>query len=504
VDLFPERSWTLFFDGSTRQQGGSAGMVLIDPSGDQVKYMVHLEFKATNNMAEYEALIFGLFAALSLGIRQLLVKGDSQLIIKQVRGECNCNDPRLAAYLLHVRKLEKDFVALELQHVPRANNSTADELSTRASTWAPVPEGVFERWLLRPTAQPAELGEGGETSTSKLAVLVAFHLQNPPRIVCATEGPANLLAPQPVSQSGPDAWISEIRDYLKENILLEDHVTAERIVWLAKRYTVVEGDIYRSGANGILMRCITQEEGHELLTEIHGGECGSHSSSRTLVGKAFRHGFYWPTALQDAAELVKSCEACQFHAKQIHTPAQALQMIPPSWPFAVWGVDILGPFPRAVGGYRFLFVAIDKFTKWPEATPVVSITQGAVVAFLKSIVYRFGVPSRIITDNGTQFKSWLFQEYCEGIGTQLCFASVAHPRSNSQAKRANAEILRGLKTCTYDCLQKHGANWVNELPSVLWGNQTTPSRATGDTPFFLVYGAEACLPPEIIMGSPWV
>jgi hypothetical protein len=117
------------------------------------------------------------------------------------------------------------------------------------------------------------------------------------------------------------------------------------------------------------------------------------------------------------------------------------------------GVDILGPFPRAVGGYRFLFVAIDKFTKWPEATPVVSITQGASVAFLKSIVCRFGVPSCIITDNGTQFKSRLFQEYCEGIGTQLCFASVAHPMSNGQVERANAEILRGLKTRTYDCLK---------------------------------------------------
>jgi hypothetical protein len=213
-----------------------------------------------------------------------------------------------------------------------------------------VPEGVFKRRLLRPTAQPAELGEGGETSTSKLAVQVVYHLNNPPRIECATKGPVNLLAPQLVAQSGPDAWISEIRDYLKENILPEDHVTAERIVRLAKRYTVVEGDLYRHGANSILMRCITQEKGRELLAEIHGGECGSHSSSHTLVGKAFRHGFYWPTALQDAAELVKSCKACQFRAKQIHTPAQALQMIPPSWPFAIWGVDILGPFPRAVGG----------------------------------------------------------------------------------------------------------------------------------------------------------
>jgi transposase InsO family protein len=307
-----------------------------------------------------------------------------------------------------------------------------------------------------------------------------------------------------MSQSGPDAWISKIWDYLKENILPEDHVSAERIVRLAKRYAVVEGDLYRHDANGILMQCITQEEGRELLTEINGGECGSHSSSRTLVGKAFRHGFYWPIALQDAAEMVKSCKACQFHAKQIHTPTQALQMIPPSWPFAVWGVDILGLFPRAIGGYRFLFVAIDKFTKWQEATPVVNITQGVAVAFLKSIVYGFGAPSHIITNNRTQFTSRIFQKYCEDISTQLCFASVAHPRSNGQVERANAEIPKGLKTRTYDCLKKHGANWVNELLSVLWGNRTTLSRATGETPFFLVYGAEACLPPEIIMGSPRV
>jgi transposase InsO family protein len=122
---------------------------------------------------------------------------------------------------------------------------------------------------------------------------------------------------------------------------------------------------------------------------------------------------------------------------------------------------------------------------------VVNITQGAAVAFLRSIVCRYGVPSRIITDNGTQFTSRLFQEYCEVIGTRLYFASVDHPKSNDQAERANAEILRGLKTRTYDCLKRHGANWVNELPSVLWGNRTTPNRATGETPFFLVYGAEA-------------
>ena len=106
---------------------------------------------------------------------------------------------------------------------------------------------------------------------------------------------------------------------------------------------------------------------------------------------------------------------------------------------------------------------------------MVNITKKSVVAFLKSIVCRFGIPKHIIADNGTQFKSRLFQEYCEDIGLQLCFASVAHPRSNEQAERANAEVLKGLKTRTYNCLKKHGAKCVDELPCVLWGNRTTPS-----------------------------
>jgi ribonuclease HI len=124
----------LFFDASAHNKNAGAGVVLIDPNGEQVKYMVLLNFEATNNMAEYEALIFRLTVALSLGVQELLVKGDSQLVIRQVLGECNCNNPQLAAYLIHVRKLEKDFDTLELQHVPREGNSAADALSTRAST----------------------------------------------------------------------------------------------------------------------------------------------------------------------------------------------------------------------------------------------------------------------------------------------------------------------------------------------------------------------------------
>jgi ribonuclease HI len=90
------------------------GVLLLAPHGDQFKYMVHLDFKVTNNMAEYEALLIGLSTALSLRVWQLLMKGDSQLIIKQVKGDCCCHDPLLVAYLLHTRKLKKNFEVLDL------------------------------------------------------------------------------------------------------------------------------------------------------------------------------------------------------------------------------------------------------------------------------------------------------------------------------------------------------------------------------------------------------
>ena len=91
------------------------------------------------------------------------------------------------------------------------------------------------------------------------------------------------------------------------------------------------------------------------------------------------------------------------------------------------GVDILGPFPKSVGGYEYLYVAIDKFTKWHESLAVKNIDKNSAVKFLRGIISRFGVPSRIITDNGTQFTNALFKAYCEDMGIKVCCASSHHP-----------------------------------------------------------------------------
>lgn len=131
-----------------------------------------------------------------------------------------------------------------------------------------------------------------------------------------------------------DTWMTPIYMYLQTGSVPDDDLEADRLSRKAKMYTLVEGVLYKRGTQGVLMRCIPQNEGLKLLRDIHGGICGTHASCRTLVGKAFRQGFYWPTALHDARELVKKCVQCQFHSQQIHQPAQTLQTIPLSWPFA--------------------------------------------------------------------------------------------------------------------------------------------------------------------------
>jgi hypothetical protein len=191
-----------------------------------------------------------------------------------------------------VRKLEKDFEVLDLQHIPRAENAVADDLSTKASTSAHVPDGVLESRLQQPAAWTANPSERGETSTSKLVGPTALIPWSPPRVVGVTGDSMHPSAQDPEAQASPDTWITEIRTSLKDNILPNDMASTDRIARLAKRYMLVEGDLYRCGANGVQMRCITWEEGCELLAEVHGGECRNHASSRTLVKKTFRHGFY--------------------------------------------------------------------------------------------------------------------------------------------------------------------------------------------------------------------
>jgi hypothetical protein len=200
-------------------------------------------------------------------------------------------------------------------------------------------------------------------------------------------------------------WQTPYLEYLLRGELPINKTKARRLARRAKSFVLLgdEKELYHRSPSGILQRCISISQGQELLQEIHSGACGHHAAPRALMGNAFRQGFYWPTAVADATRIVRSCQGCQFYAKQTHLPAQALQTIPITWPFAVWGLDLIGPLQKAPEGFKHLLVAIDKFSKWIEVRPLNSIRSEQAVAFFTNIIHRFGVPNSIITDNGTQF-----------------------------------------------------------------------------------------------------
>ena len=147
---------------------------------------------------------------------------------------------------------------------------------------------------------------------------------------------------------------------------------------------------------------------------------------------------------------------------------------------------------------------VDKFTKWIEAKPVKTAESGPVIDFISGIVHRYGVPHSIITDNGSNFTADEVKTWCGNMGIKLDYASVYHPQTNDQVERANGLIMSGIKPRLVRSLIESDTHWVEELDSVLWGLWTTPNRTTGYTPFFMVYGAEAVLPCDIIHDSPRV
>jgi hypothetical protein len=175
----------------------------------------------------------------------------------------------MGKYCTAVRKLEDKFEGLEFHHVERDRNTAADALSKLGFSRTQVPFGVFVQEVLHPSISLDRVEECNIPS-------------------------------QPESDS--DDWREPIIKYIKNEDEPDDKNAAERIASQSTHYTLIGETLYRRSTIGVLMKCILSATGKQLLDEIHAGQCGIHAASRTLVGKVFRSGFYWPTAKSDAAE----------------------------------------------------------------------------------------------------------------------------------------------------------------------------------------------------------
>jgi ribonuclease HI len=224
----------MYFDGSLMKSGAGAGLLFISPLGKHVRYVLRLHFSASNNVAEYEALVNGLCIAVELEVRRLDARGDSQLVIDQVMKNSHCRDRKMEAYCDEVRRLEDKFHGLELNHVARRYNETADELAKIASGRTTVPPDVFSRDIYQPSVKLDDAPEPEETSAAEGE---ALHV----------EGEQNSVAPN-------QNWQTPYLEYLLRGELPLDKAEARRLARCAKSFVLLgdEKELYYRSPSGIL------------------------------------------------------------------------------------------------------------------------------------------------------------------------------------------------------------------------------------------------------------
>ncbi|XP_027351054.1 uncharacterized protein LOC113862116 [Abrus precatorius] len=328
--------WNLHVDGSSNQTGSGAGVILEGPNAFAIEQSIQFGFKASNNQAEYEALLAGLRLAREMGVKRITAWSDSKIVTEQVNDTYQIRDSVMLKYYQEVKKIKAEFE--------------------------------------------------------------------------------------------------------------EDAAAAKKIKAHAAKYLLLGKELYRRGISIPMLKCLEDDQAKYVMREIHEGICGTHSGGRTMAAKVLRAGYYWPTITQDCQLFVKRCIPCQQHGPHLRQHADTLRHISSPWPFAIWGMDLLGPFPLAKGQY-----------------------------------------------NGLQFANHRFNEFLAGLHIKHRVTSVEHPQTNGQAEAANKVILHELKRR----LGSAKGEWAEKLPEILWAYWCTPQTTTKETPFRLTYGTDVMVPVEI-------
>jgi ribonuclease HI len=254
----------MFFDGTLMKMGAGAGLLFVSPLGKHLRYVLRLHFPASNNVAEYEALVNGLRIAIELGVRRLDARGDSQLVIDQVIKNSHCRDPKMEAYCDEVRRLEDKFYGLELNHIAQRYNETADKLAKIASGRTTVPSGVFSRDLHQPSVKTDDTPEPEAPSAQSEVPSAQSEVPSArPEVPSAPKGEALRIEGEQ-SEVTPDRnWQTPYLQYLHRGELPLDQAEAQRLARRAKSFVLL-GDgkeLYHHSPSGILQRCISIAKG---------------------------------------------------------------------------------------------------------------------------------------------------------------------------------------------------------------------------------------------------
>ena len=241
--------------------------------------------------------------AKSVEARSILVLGDSQLVMGQVNGTYEAKEGRMKKYLEKVLRLVKKFKETNFVQILREENVEVDTLAKEASATGATDEFDEVQYIL------------------------------------------SIDLPKMQQIENEENWMTPIVSYLKDGKLLEGKDEARKLKVRAARYFLMDEVLYKRGFSQPHLRCLAPDEANYVLREVHERACENHSGARSLIHKVVRVGYYWPTVQADAKAYVKACDQCQQFSNVPRQPSEYLTPMMAPWPFAQWGLDILGPFP---------------------------------------------------------------------------------------------------------------------------------------------------------------
>ncbi|XP_012846872.1 PREDICTED: uncharacterized protein LOC105966841 [Erythranthe guttata] len=378
--------WKMYFDGASHREGAGIGVVFVTSNGEVSPHSFTLTQNFSNNVVEYQALILGLEMAVDIKQLNLEVYGDSKLVINQILGSYEVKKLDLLPYVDYAKRPIGYLGDVTIEHVPRKDNNQADALAKLASTLAMPEDGaripIFKRWVVPPIFEHEEIEE------DETRVVYVFEIEK-------------------------EDWRQSFVYYLKYEKLPNDP---------------------------------RDDEAVQAIEEAQSRICGAHQSGPKLHFRIKRMGYYWPSMVKDCMEYAKKCQPCQFHANFIHQPPEPLHPTVASWPFDAWGLDVVRPKTKSSAGHLYILAATDYFSKWAEAVPLREVKKKNVTDFIRiNIIYRYGVPRYVITDNGKPLCNGVIDKLCEKFGFKHRKCSMYNAAANGLAEAFNKTLCNLLK-----------------------------------------------------------